>query len=281
MATDELDLHNLGAYEEALDDEMDQEATQDVAEESEEQVAEEAADDGVSDDDEGPEDDGAAPVSQSDFSAWQSKYDKKMAALEKENEALKTAKAEPPSGPSTQELRTFTDLKKQFADARSYAVDGTTQEERDYGNYQAGLLRGKLIEAESVVVAREVGIDPDSAEYQSLLSDSEIRTSSDIQRVAWQAKATSTPAHETSESLEARKKQVEADEMSVAEQVAEEVERQMVTFRQNTGMNATPGTQPGGVKGGKAGVIRAYQKAKASGNIDKVLQMKAQYKFLG
>ena len=281
MATDELDLHNLEAFNEDLANEP--EAQADVTDEGETQVADEAdvqpsADDSADETDVAKE---AGPVSQDDFRRWQSKYDKNMDVLKKENEALKDAQSRPPSGPSPQELGRFNDLKRQFEYATSMAENGTNEEERSSGNYQAGLLRSQLMQAESTIAAREAGIEPNTPQYLEELANADIQTSGDIYKIAWQVRATSTPGHEQSNVLEAKAKEVEKNQMSLDEQVKAEVAKQMAALRQSQGLNATAGTKPGGVPGGKTAVIKAYQRAKAAGDIDAVLNMKTQYDYLG
>jgi len=285
MATDELDLHDLGAFLE----EPETVASPDVAEDDENLIADEVENVDEPEADEIPEQPAEEQlteseqikkmISEEDFAAFQSKKDLEIKALREENEKLK-ASSTTPSEPSTQEVRRYEELRKRYEDAYDLAINGATEEERGQGREDYGALRSQLLYAESVIMARKAGIDPDDPAYVKALQETPITSSSDIRAIAWQVRATATPLAAREAALTKREAELDKIEKSLDERIKEEVARQVAAKRQLTGVNAVPQTQPTGTTN-RQQILRKYQAAKMRGDIDEVLEMKAQYPFLG
>lgn len=233
----------------------------DVAQSDTEQVAEEAAT---------PE-----AISIEDFDAWKSKQDLKYRELETENETLRAKTATKADGPTPEETNRYNDLASQFQQMQKWADETEDADERAQAMYQVGMLQNSLIDAETTLVARTVGIDPNMAEFQQALKKEQISSGKDIERIAWMVKAQAKPEHQETEVLKEREKKMTKAESTFDDKVKAEVAKQVAGIRQELGMNATPSTQPAGGGSPRAQLERAIQDAKDAGDTQEYLRGKA------
>ena len=251
-------------------------AEAEVSLESDDQIADEIVEseaDQVADD----SPDEPEVISSEDFSKWQSKYDKRLQALEKENEELKAKVVQPSDGPSPEEQRRYNDLRSQYDQLRQQA-------EKDDSDpsifYQLGALQNSLIDAEATVIARTVGIDPSDPEFRDMIRTDEVQSGKDIERIAWKIKATSQPDHQKTTSLTEREKKLEQAEKDFEKRLQAEVRKATAQLRQELGLNATPSAQPS-VAGGKLEQLqRQLKEAKAAGNWQMALRTKSEIEAL-
>lgn len=226
------------------------------------------------------EQDAPATVSIEDFKALQTKYEKRYAEDQKKLTQLQARATAPPKGPTPEEVQTFNAVKAEFDQMSNLAQTGATDEDVAYGNFHAGRLRSKVIEAQSVLIAREIGLDPDSPDYQRLLASNYVSDESELRSLAWQAKAVSNPAYTQSETLQDKADELQKAEETIPETIRRILREEGAINRQTSGANATVGVQPAGSPGSEAEVRKLYEKAKTAQNWDAVFELKDKHPFL-
>ena len=234
--------------------------TEDVATEQTEQVAEQSDEQS-----EEPE-----FVSREDFRALQSKLDKRIAELQKENERLRAMKQEQ-EGPSAEEELYYESILQEYERAQRVAAETKDENERLAAIYELGRLQPQLMMAEAVLIAREVGIDPNNEEYQAALMTEDIQSGNDILRIAWRTKAMTADSTRAESAVAEREERLQSATMNFEERVQQEVAKQIAALRQEMGLNATVGVLPGG---GVNDIDRQIQEAKQQGDMLKVLELK-------
>jgi len=247
-AQQEFDQQNAGAPQ------APDEVTQDVAHDEAGQIAEE----------EHPE-----TIPYDDFRAYQSKMDKRLA--EKEKRLAELEKLTTPTEPTPDENRRYQQLLSQYEEMeRIKNAPGISNDEKMQALFNQGAIARDLMEAESVIVAREVGINPHDPKYREAIMTGEVRDRRDLERIAWQLRATGaiTAAPQTPQ----KKGKKGEDDFRAA--VEEEVKRQIAELRQQLGLNSVPGVGPTGKPDEKTQLQRQYEEAKKNKNWDEILFLK-------
>ena len=214
-------------------------------------------------------------VSRKDFQALQSKLDRRIAELQRENETLQAKKELPPNKPSAEEVQQYNSILSQYQQAIQNAENAENDDDYARAMYQQGALRNSLIQAEATVVARTIGIDPKNTEFQQILAQEQISSGKDIERIAWMIKAKLSPEYGVTKALTEKEKEMQKAEKTFDTRVKEEVAKQVAGIRQELGLNAIPAVQPAGASGSRAQLERELSEAKEAGNWDNVLQVKS------
>jgi len=254
MATDELVLDSVGASTK----EPKPVADEDVAKEESTQVAEEATT---------PE-----SVPYSDFQALQSKLDKRLTELQRENETLKAKVVVVPEGPTPQETQRFNDLYNRHQYLSQQMQDAETAEAIQAISYQLGALETSLVDAQATLIARDVGIDPRNTAYREALLSEAIETPKDIERLAWKIKATTTEDYKMSETVKKREADLAKAEMTVDERIQAGIKSGLAALREELGLNATVSVKPAGSSGQRAKLEKELSDYMTSGNWEGALQ---------